>query len=157
MVWYVDFRAFVSNDIDLCHQFNTFNQSLSALQQAIEPITKPADKPATTHLDAIAASEICEQVNNLQQQFQSILVALSSAVSESAIAPAVAQRIGPYQTEAHRRVRLISIESMRLKTARQPALIDRVRSQLLRHLSQLQQFMQAMTAEVCEAEDSGVS
>ncbi len=174
----------MGNDIDLCHQFNTFSRSLSTLQQAVEP--------ATSAPETIAVSKICQQANDLQQQFQSILSVLSAAASSEsassesassesassesassesassesassesadleAIAPAVAQRIQPYQTEAHRRLRLIVIESMRLRTARSPASIDRGCSQLLRHLNQLQQFTQAMIAEVCAAEDTGVS
>ncbi len=134
---------------DLCHQFNTFLRSLSKLQQTIDL--------ASTDLEATAINQICEQVNSLQQQFQPILAAIEGVTGGGAIAPAAIQRIRGYQTEAHRRLRLISIESMRLRTARRPILIERGRSQLLLHLDQLQQFTQAMSAEVCKPEDTDVS
>lgn len=85
------------------------------------------------------------QVTQLQQQFQQILAIIASLDLD----PAVEQRLRPHQTEAHRRSRLLGIEAMRLQTAKQPATINRQRSQVEDHVKQLQKFVQAMADEVC--------
>lgn len=85
------------------------------------------------------------QVTQLQQQFQQILAIIASLDLD----PAVEQRLRPHQTEAHRRSRLLGIEAMRLQTAKQPATINRQRSQVEDHVKQLQKFVQAMVDEIC--------
>lgn len=85
------------------------------------------------------------QVTQLQQQFQQVLAIIASVDLD----PAVEQRLRPHQTEAHRRSRLLGIEAMRLQTAKQPATINRQRSQVEDHVKQLQKFVQAMVDEIC--------
>ncbi len=85
-----------------------------------------------------------QQTHAMQPRFQEIIRAVESA----ALPPAVEQKLRPYQTEAHRRLRLLSIEGMKLKTARAPETVAQVRSQLKTHLDQLEQFAIAMAKEI---------
>ncbi|MGI8936553.1 MAG: heterocyst frequency control protein PatD [Phormidesmis sp.] len=95
--------------------------------------------------DPLDANAIQQQQFQLQRQFQDILATVASAD----IDPAVEQQLRPHQTEAHRRLRLLGIEAMRLRTAKQPATLERQRSQLQTHLSELQKFVQAIADQVC--------
>lgn len=95
--------------------------------------------------DPLNAGTIQQQQVQLQGQFQSMLATAANAD----IAPMVEQQLRPHQTEAHRRLRLLGIEAMRLRTAKQPATLERQRSQLQTHLSELQKFVQAMAEQVC--------
>ncbi len=91
------------------------------------------------------AATVQRQVTQLQQQFQQTLVTVANADLD----PAVEQRLRPHQTEAHRRSRLLGVEAMRLRTAKQTATINRQRSQIKDHAKQLQKFVQAMADEIC--------
>ena len=93
---------------------------------------------------------LLQQTHAMQLRFQEIIKAVESA----ALPLAVEQKLRPYQTEAHRRLRLLSIEGMKLKTARSPATVAQVRSQLKDHLDQLEQFAIAMAKEVQTPSDS---
>lgn len=95
--------------------------------------------------DPLNAGTIQQQQAQLQGQFQSMLATAANAD----IAPTIEQQLRPHQTEAHRRLRLLGIEAMRLRTAKQPATLERQRSQLQIHLSELQKFVQAMADQVC--------
>lgn len=103
-------------------------------------------------LAAEASAEVAQakrslppEIAQIQRQFQEIL-AVIAAID---LPPAVEQRLRPLQTEAHRRLRLLGIESMRLKTAKQQMTLDKVRSQLQAHIEQLQGFAQAIADEAC--------
>ena len=95
--------------------------------------------------DLLDANAIQQQQLQLQGQFQKML----ATVAIADIDPAVEQQLRPHQTEAHRRLRLLGIEAMRLRTAKQPATLERQRSQLQTHLSELQKFVLAMADQVC--------
>ncbi len=101
---------------------------------------------ASLAADSLNASTIQQQQAQLQKQFQSIL----ATIVNTDIPPLVERQLRPYQTEAHRRLRLLGIEAMRLRTAKQPATLERQRSQLQTHLSELQKFVQAMADQVCD-------
>lgn len=118
--------------MELSDQLASFEKSIEAFQTAIgDPNTE--DTPLHT-------KQISQQATSLPAQFQKIIATLST----TQLHPTVEQQIGTYQTEAHRRLRLIGIEAMRLRTAKQPVSILRSRQQLCTHVTQLQQFVQAM-------------
>lgn len=100
---------------------------------------------ASLAADLLDTNAIQQQQLQLQGQFQTMLATVASAD----IDPAVERQLQPHQTEAHRRLRLLGIEAMRLRTAKQPATLERQRSQLQTHLSELQKFVQAMADQVC--------
>ena len=100
---------------------------------------------ASLAADLLDANAIQQQQLQLQGQFQTML----ATVAIADIDPAVERLLQPHQTEAHRRLRLLGIEAMRLRTAKQPATLERQRSQLQTHLSELQKFVQAMADQVC--------
>lgn len=102
-----------------------------------------AELSVTLLTDPLEAGTVQQQIAQLQNQFQSILTATAADAGPSA------KHLRPYQTEAHRRLRLLGIEAMRLRTARQPATLERQRSQLQTHLTELQKFAQAMADQVC--------
>ena len=117
----------------LCNQIQSLQQNLSELHALLSKNTDP---------DAAAVQR---QAVQLQQQFQQIL----AAIAETDLTPAVEQRLRPHQTEAHRRLRLLGIEAMRLQAAKQAATVERQRSQIQAHTQALQQFIQAMADEIC--------
>ncbi len=86
-----------------------------------------------------------EQLTELQQQFQQIIEAFEA----TRIDPQAEQRLRPFLTEGHRRLRLAGVEAMRLRAAKQPATIEKQRSHIQAHLDQLQKFAQAIADEVC--------
>ncbi len=90
-------------------------------------------------------SALRSQTAQLQARFQGIL----AAVAEADIELAVEQRLRPFQTEAHRRLRLLSLELMKLPTAKQPETLARSHSTIQDHLTQLRGFLQAMADELC--------
>ncbi|MEL6551910.1 MAG: heterocyst frequency control protein PatD [Cyanobacteria bacterium J06621_11] len=128
----------------LYDQLASFEQLLIQLKRQLQTsVQEQPTSPPTMNADAQAVSQSLRQ---LQNQFQAII----SAVDSGDIDPKAEQSLMSYQTEAHRRLRLMTIEAMRLQTARQPQTVERVRSQLKDHLSQVQQFVQAMRREVSE-------
>lgn len=93
-------------------------------------------------------SALRSQLAQLQSRFQSIV----TAIAEADIELAVEQRLRPFQTEAHRRLRLLSLELMKLPMAKQPETLARSQSNIQDHLTQLQRFLQAMADELCNFE-----
>ncbi|MEM8501533.1 MAG: hypothetical protein AAF716_00085 [Cyanobacteria bacterium P01_D01_bin.1] len=87
---------------------------------------------------------LLQRTNAVQSQFQEIIEATSLAD----LPLPIEQKMRPYQTEAHRRLRLLSVASMKLKTARAPDTVAQVRSQLEAHLEQIEQFAIAMANEI---------
>ncbi len=84
------------------------------------------------------------QASSLQPQFRLIV----EAIDTSEFSSAVEQTLRPYQTEAHRRLRLLNVESMKLKTARAPETVSQARLRLKNHVAQLQQFVSAIADEI---------
>lgn len=117
--------------VNLGDQLNEWVRSLRQLQQLVVD-------------DAENTTMILQQTDAMQPQFQAIIEAIEAADLSSA----VEQTLRPYQTEAHRRLRLIKVEGMRLRTARAPETIAQVRSQLRAHIEQLQQFAITMANAV---------
>lgn len=129
--------------MSLCQLAEEFVRSLEQLQQI-------ADRPATTstnkeNVEQAQSTDILQRSLQLQTQFQEIL----AIVTTDDINPQTEARLRPLQTEAHRRLRLLSMEATKLKTAKQPATIEKTRSQLTRHLASLMQFAQAIQSEAC--------
>jgi len=128
--------------MELSDQLASFEQSIERLQGLIGDVAE-----SDLSLDgAPNMAEISQQSALLPAQFQAIIAALNDAQ----LSPAVERQMGTYQTEAHRRLRLLGIEAMRLRTARQPASIARGQQQMSAHVSQLRQFVQAMQAAASE-------
>ena len=120
-------------------QLKEWIESLRSLQQLVE-------ERAAGEMEGEADNSalILQKTNLMQPQFQRIIAAIEAAD----LSGAAEQKIGSYQTEAHRRLRLLSVEGMKLKTARQPKTVAQVRSRLKDHLDQLQQFMTAIANEL---------
>ena len=85
-----------------------------------------------------------QRVTKLQAEFRQIV----ASISQADLTPEVEQRLRPCQTEGHRRLRLLGIEAMRLRTAKQAETVERVRSQLEDHLTQLEKFVEAIANEM---------
>lgn len=134
----------------LLELFTTFDGLLGVLLTVVEEdtssesLSSPTVENRQTEFDGAWVSQ---QVAELSAQFQKIL----STIASTNLTPQTEQQIRPYQTEAHRRLRLLSIEAMRLRTAKQPQTIEKGRSQLSAHLTQIQQFVQAMIAALSDA------
>ena len=157
----------------LYEQIIAFEQSLEALEQAVSeqskpefgpefrPESKPKKSPETakTSTDVetsqphalqkgFQTDSVSEQANQLQAQFHDIVTVATTAD----MSPQIEQRIRPLKTEAHRRLRLLGVEAMRFQSAKQPANIEKCRTQMQAHLFQIRQFMQAI-ADVIEPEE----
>lgn len=137
----------------LCLTVQAFGRSLATLLSVLQ--STPLQSATTPSSDEESGDEksafpdsIWRQSTQLQQQFQEIL----ATIDNNDLEPAVEMQLRPLQTESHRRLRLLSIEAMRLRTAKQPATVEKTRSQLSAHVSQLLQFAQAMATEVCSSE-----
>ncbi len=127
----------------LCHLAQTFLEDLSRLRKEAIPSANPSAKEVSSFND----SAVQRQTIQLQQHFQRIV----AAIAITPIDPEREQRLRPYQTEAHRLLRLMGVEAMKLKTAKQPETLAKGRSQITTQLNQLQPFAQAITDEVCGA------
>ena len=143
----------------LCDQLEQMMRSLSELQQSLTQLARSlqvvdsANKKGadTEGVDFKADIEpIGERSAALLPQFLGILEALESADT----APQAEQQIRAYKTEAHRRLRLMKTEAMRLRTARSTATIEKSRVQLADHLSALQQFAAAIANAVRQPDGS---
>lgn len=77
-------------------------------------------------------------------QLQPLFQALLQAIEQAELASADRQRIRPFQTEGHRRLRLLGVAAMQLRSAKRPETLVRVRSQLQAHLTQLHSFIQGI-------------
>ncbi|MEL6604500.1 MAG: heterocyst frequency control protein PatD [Cyanobacteria bacterium J06614_10] len=127
--------------MELCERIGAFGKSLETFERCM------LAAPETIASEKLS---LAQQAGQLRAQFQQIITDLA----EADISREIEQRIQPYQTEAHRRLRLLGVEAMRLRTARDPARLAAVRSQLQDHLKQLQQFTSAIATEVCPQADS---
>lgn len=81
-----------------------------------------------------------QQLLQCQPLFQEIVAQLANADLTSV----VEQRIRPAQTEAHRLLRLMGVDAMRLAAAKKPETKDKLRSQLLTQTERLQGFLQVI-------------
>ena len=148
--------------MELCLQLETFLRSLNSLQAVVKPQKKAVGEAALQSVESVSRQTldkafdkawVCQQVLDLQSQFQAIVVAIEAAgVDPSVDSPvdlSMEPRLRSYQTEAYRWLRLLSVESMRLRTARAPETITQGRSQLETNLNQLQPFVEAIASEIC--------
>ena len=129
---------------DVVEQVSIFLRSLEDLSTSVSKNT-----------EALAAVAVQQRTAELQQMFPKLLQLLNEATNlegtileTTNLEPIAHQRLRTYQTEAHRRVRLLSIEAMKLRTAKQPETLEKVRSQLQEHLDQLTKFIQAIADEI---------
>lgn len=116
--------------------------SPEALAEAVRSLLKDIQQLQTDIQNDSAT--VPPRVMKLQAEFQQIVASLSQAN----LTPEVEQRLRPCQTEGHRRLRLLGIAAMRLRTAKQVKTIEQVRSQIEDHLIQLEKFVRAMAAEM---------
>lgn len=93
-----------------------------------------------------AAKTAPQRIAQLQSDFQGIVTRLNQV----SLTPEIEQRLRPCQTEGHRRLQLLGVGAMRLRTARQAETVLNVRSQLEEHLVQLQKFVEAMATDLCD-------
>lgn len=119
----------------ICQLTENFLTAISHVQAAI----------ASNSGDRTASQSVFQSVSRLQQQYQEIIATFESI----RIDPQVEQRIRPFLTEGHRRLRLAGVEAMRLQAAKQTATVEKQRSLITAHLDQLQKFAQAIADEVC--------
>lgn len=123
--------------------------SLKGLQTAIaQPLPscpQPTPQPAPQPIPAANAVAIQQQVVQLQQHFQQIVAMLTEADFNGD----QEQRLRPYQTEAHRLLRLMGVTALKLRAAKQIETWDQQRSHLAVQLNQLQPFAQAIADEIC--------
>ncbi len=126
------------HDSQLCNLVESFLKELSVIEAAISS----EDLTLASSYVSLPRPEI--QVLKLQQHFQQIVNLLAEAVLD----PRREQRLRPYQTEAHRLLRLIGVTALKLRTARQPETWQQQRSHLTAQLSQLHPFAQAIADEV---------
>jgi len=132
----------------LCLTVQAFGRSLTTLLSALQSTPLQSATAPSSDEELALPDSVWRQSNQLQQQFQEIL----ATIDNNDLEPAVEMQLRPLQTESHRRLRLLIIEAMRLRTAKQPATVEKTRSQLSAHVSQLLQFAQAMATEVCSSE-----
>ncbi|MEL6814510.1 MAG: hypothetical protein AAFP03_06825 [Cyanobacteria bacterium J06598_3] len=117
-----------------------------ALLNVLESLTLAVSQGA----ESLDVQCIQAEIARLQPSFQSLL----QAVEQAELADADRQQIRPLQTEAHRRLRLLGVAAMQLRSAKRSERLAKVRSQLQDHLTQLQAFIQGIAA-VLEAEREG--
>ena len=110
----------------LCNLAQQLLSQVGSLQQAMNQDAAEISPPASVQA----------QIVRLQRDFQRIV----SDLDDADIDPAIEQRLRPCQTEAHRWLRLLGVNAMRLRTAKQPERIDQERSQLAHQLTQLHPF-----------------
>jgi hypothetical protein len=112
---------------------------LKVLQVAIQPSSIQPIQP----IPAANAVAIQQQVVQLQEHFQQLVTMLAAAdLSGDQL-----QRLRPYQTEAHRLLRLMGVVALKLRAAKRIETWDQQRSQLNIQLNQLQSFAQAIADE----------
>ena len=120
----------LSSPLSLCDRARSF---LKATQSILADIDE-ADAAVTARLA------------QLQSEFQGILASISAAD----LRPETESQIRPCLTEGHRRLRLLSVAAMQMRTAKQPETLERVRSQIGDHLTQLQKFVAVMVDALCK-------
>ena len=125
---------------NICQLVQRFLTTAETLQASVGFDTRAA---ISSRAEATLAPH--KVLPQLQQQFQRII----AAIEDVHLDPQVEQRIRPFLTEGHRRLRLAGIEAMRLQAAKQPATVEKQRSLVQAHLDQLQKFAQAIADEVC--------
>ncbi len=144
-------------DLQLCDLLEHFLAELGAVQSAITltgaRINSLADMSVIPRASVPSAIAVQKQVLQLQQHFQQIIKLLTEAVLEEDIQGDQEQRLRPYQTEAHRLLRLMAVAALKLRTAKQPETFEQQRSLIETQLDQLRPFAQAIADEVCGAVD----
>jgi hypothetical protein len=160
-----------SKPADLRSQIESFLYRVTELQGALStpqkestpPIfatPKDSEAPKAIAYKEIDPKAINQQIIQLQQQFQAILatvaaveadcVSSTNSADASNVDPDQVQRLRPFQIEAHRRLRLLAIEAMRLAAAQQTATLERGLQQVQAHLGALQTFARAMADELSD-------
>jgi len=129
--------------MQICLLAEAFVRSLESLKQG-ETITPPSHGVHKTE-GSTQPQTVLQRTLHLQAQFQEIL----EVTTADDMDPQVEARLRPLQTEAHRRLRLLTIEATRLQTAKQPVTLEKSRSQFNAHLDALLQFAQGIANEVC--------
>ena len=134
----------------LCSQLENMKRSLNTLEQNLQQLathlnTADPAAPIDKSQDKSPVEPIWQQSLQLLPQFLEILELLDT--TERSLT--ARQQIQTYQTEAHRRLRLLQPEAMRLRTARQKATLDKGCAQLLAHVCEIEKFVAAIAQEVC--------
>ena len=127
--------------LSLCAAVRSLSRNIHELQQSL--IADSASERENS-----VAKIAPQQVAQLQLEFQKIVASLNDVN----LTPEKEQRLRPCQTEGHRRLQLLGVGAMRLRTAKQSKTIMSVRSQIDNNLTQLQKFVEAMAAELCDVD-----
>ncbi|MFK8182676.1 MAG: hypothetical protein AB8B99_04825 [Phormidesmis sp.] len=91
-------------------------------------------------LHSTAAPQLQQQLLQCQSLFQKIVAQLAA----SDLTPEIEQRVRPAQTEAHRLLRLMGVDGLRLAAAKRPETLAKLRAQLLTQTESLQGFVQVI-------------
>ena len=102
----------------------------------LESGTNSVDKTASTDSKMDRTATVVQ----LQQQFSQVI----AAIAATSLSEAQNAQLRPCQTEAHRRLRLLGVEVMKIRTAKQPETLAATRSQVIGHLEEIQAFVQKM-------------
>ncbi|MEO1393240.1 MAG: heterocyst frequency control protein PatD [Cyanobacteria bacterium J06634_5] len=144
-------RTGADSSESLLLQVDALLRSLENLQLSVTDDTAGGDAEVASGKN-LNAKDVQLKVAQLQQPFQGLFQALEGLDEQlekpSGMVPSTMQRLRSYQTEAHRRLRLLGVEAMKLRAAKQPDTVEKVRSQLSDHLAQLTQFTQAIADEI---------
>jgi len=130
--------------MQICLLAEGFVRSLKSLKQTTAPTPQSGTESSAENTQP--PQPLLQSVLQLQTQFQKLL-AITTADDMN---PEIEARVRPLQTEAYRRLRLLTMEVTRLQTAKQPATVEKSRSQINDHLNALLQFAQGIADEVCD-------
>lgn len=125
--------------LPLCKAVRSLSNDIRELQRELTSISAPESRQD-------AAKTVPQRIAQLQLEFQKIITGLNQV----GLTPEVEQRLRPCQTEGHRRLQLLGVGAMRLQAAKKAETIVSVRSQIEDHLTQLQKFVDAMAADLCD-------
>jgi len=130
------------------NSFNALDRQLSEFLDALEGLRHQLYPEEGAVVSTSAVSTLSQQ-QTCQRLFQEIVTHLADAD----LTPTADACIRPAQTEAHRLLRLMGVDVMRLKAAKRPEVAKKLRSQLLNQTERLQGFGQAML-EALRAENA---
>ena len=124
-------------------QITVFLQQLQSLIADFQPqATENSSKSKA--LESVASTSTANapvQVMQLQQQFLQVI----EAIAATSLSESQSVQLRPCQTEAHRRLRLLGVDVMKLKTAKQAETRAAAHRQIVAHLEEIRAFAQKMT------------
>jgi len=125
--------------LPLCTAVRSLSKDICDLQRDVA-------SSSAAESEGNVAETVSQRIARLQLEFQEIITSLNQVN----LAPEIEQRLRPCQTEGHRRLQLLGVGAMRLRTAKQAETVEKVRSQIEGNLTQLQKFVEAMASDLCD-------